>query len=141
MPRNAQSSRIEQSVIDVSTMTGDNKKNQSRCTISCALLGKGATQTVLRRTPPGNGPEAWRQPHLRYGQKDMMYQCMSCSARLHFSVSRWQFAGCRCQTDQFEAWNHEVQGRTSNVDYSERFDQDKLCWPGAARNHSKHTCR
>ena len=27
-------------VIDVSTMTGDNKKNQSRRTISCALLAR-----------------------------------------------------------------------------------------------------
>ena len=83
-------------VIDVSTVTSDNKKNSETLYYSLCLTCKGAAQTVLRRTSPGNGPEACRQLHLRYGQKDMMSSMSMLQALLGSRLAvRW----IRCQTD------------------------------------------
>ena len=72
-------------VIDVSTMTGDNKINSESLYYLLCLTCKGAAQTVLRRTPLGNGLEAWRQLHLHYGQKDMVSSISMLQALLVFS--------------------------------------------------------
>ena len=72
-------------VIDATALTGVNKKNSESLYYLLCLTCKGAAQTVLRRTPPGNGPEAWRQLHIRYGQKDMMSRMSMLQALLVFS--------------------------------------------------------
>ena len=71
--------------VDVSTMTGDNKKNSESLYYLLCLTCKGAAQTVSRLTPPGNGPEAWRQPHLRYGKMDtdVSMSMLQGSSRFH----------------------------------------------------------
>ena len=59
-------------VIDATALAGIDKRNSESLYYLMCLTCKGAAQTVLRRTPPGNGPAAWRQLHIRCGQKDMM---------------------------------------------------------------------
>ena len=71
--------------IDVSAMTGNDKRNTESLYYLLCLTCKGAAQTVLRCTPPGNGPAAWRQLHIRYGQKDMMSSMSMLQALLVFS--------------------------------------------------------
>ena len=59
-------------VIHATASVGIDKKNSESLYYLLCLTCQGAAQTVFRRTPPGNGPEAWRQQQIRYGQKDMM---------------------------------------------------------------------
>ena len=72
-------------VIDVSAMTGNDRRNSESLYYLLCLTCKGAAQTFLRRTPPGNGPEAWRQLHIRFEQMDMMSSMSMLQALLIFS--------------------------------------------------------
>ena len=45
-------------VMDATALTGVNKKNSESLHYLLCLTCNGAAQTVLGRTPPGNGPEA-----------------------------------------------------------------------------------
>ena len=72
-------------VIDATALTGVDKRNSESLYYLLRLTSKGAAQTVLRRTPSGNGPEAWRQQHIRYGQKEMMSSMSMLQALLVFS--------------------------------------------------------
>ena len=72
-------------VIDATASVGIDKKNSESLYYLLCLTCKGAAQTVLRRTPPGNGPETWRQQQIRYGQKDMMSSMSMLQALLVFS--------------------------------------------------------
>ena len=72
-------------MIDATALVGVDTRNSESLYYLLCLFCKGAAQTVLRRTPPGNGPEALRQLHIRYGQKYMMSSVSMLQALLVFS--------------------------------------------------------
>ena len=125
-------------VIDATTLAGIDKRNSESLHYLLCLTCKGAAQTVLRRTPPGNGPEAWRQQHIRHGQKDMMSSMPMLQALLVFSFGS-SVDQVPDRLAEFEALIMRYEAEPNVDALSDAIKKDVLV--RGCRKHSKHTCR